>query len=70
MYNFNALLSRMKYIPRWSLMRQSRTEYVAEHTTEVMQLAHTLAVISRVHFDTHVDEKKIVLCALYHDISE
>ncbi|MEG1049044.1 MAG: 5'-deoxynucleotidase [Oscillospiraceae bacterium] len=51
-------------------MRQSRTEYVAEHTTEVMQLAHTLAVISRVHFDTQVDEKSIVLCALYHDISE
>lgn len=51
-------------------MRQSRGEYVAEHTAEVMQLAHTLAAIANRKFGRNVDEKKIVFCALYHDISE
>ena len=70
MYNFNALVSRIKYIPRWSLMRQSRQEYLAEHTTEVMQIAHTLAAVAKEKFGADVDEKNIVLCGLYHDISE
>ena len=70
MYNFNALVSRIKYIPRWSLMRQSRQEYLAEHTTEVMQIAHTLAAIAKEKFGEQVDEKNIVMCSLYHDISE
>ena len=70
MYNFNALVSRIKYIPRWSLMRQSRQEYLAEHTTEVMQIAHTLAAVANAKFGADVDEKNIVLCGLYHDISE
>ena len=70
MFNFNALVSRIKYIPRWSLMRQSRTEYLAEHTTEVMQIAHTLAAVAKEKFGADVDERNIVLCGLYHDISE
>ena len=70
MYNFNALVSRIKYIPRWSLMRQSRQEYLAEHTTEVMQIAHTLAAVAKEKFGADVDEKNIVICSLYHDISE
>ena len=70
MFNFNALVSRIKYIPRWSLMRQSRQEYLAEHTTEVMQIAHTLAAVAKEKFGVEVDEKNIVLCGLYHDISE
>ncbi|MBR5251498.1 MAG: 5'-deoxynucleotidase [Oscillospiraceae bacterium] len=70
MFNFNALVSRIKYIPRWSLMRQSRQEFLAEHTTEVMHIAHTLAAVARTKFGADVDEKNIVLCGLYHDISE
>ena len=70
MFNFNDLISRLKYIPRWSLMRQSRQEYLAEHTTEVMHIAHTLAVLAKEKFCAEVDEKNIVLCGLYHDISE
>ncbi|MBR2028773.1 MAG: 5'-deoxynucleotidase [Oscillospiraceae bacterium] len=70
MFNFNALVSRIKYIPRWSLMRQSRPEYLAEHTTEVMQIAHTLAAVAKEKFGADVEEKNIVICSLYHDISE
>ena len=61
MYNFNALVSRIKYIPRWSLMRQSRQEYLAEHTTEVMHIAHTLAAVAKEKFGADVDEKNIVI---------
>ena len=70
MFNFNALVSRIKYIPRWSLMRQSRPEYVAEHSAEVMQLAHTLALIGNTKFGKSYNVENIVLSALYHDISE
>lgn len=70
MYNFNALLSRMKYIPRWSLMRQSRPEDVAQHTREVMFLAHTLGRIATEIFSRQADVPKMVLCRLYHDVSE
>ena len=54
MFNFNALVSRIKYIPRWSLMRQSRQEYLAEHTTEVMHIAHTLAAVAKEKFGADV----------------
>ena len=40
-YPFNALVSRMKYIRRWSLMHSARPETLSEHTTETAILAHT-----------------------------
>ncbi len=70
MYNFNALLSRMKYLPRWGLMRQSHSEDVAQHTTEVMLIAHTLCGIADKIFNKEVNGKNVVLTALYHDMSE
>ena len=41
-YPFSALLSRMKYITRWSLMRSTRAESLSEHTADTALLAHTL----------------------------
>ena len=32
LYPFNALLARMKYITRWSLMHSTRAESLSEHT--------------------------------------
>ena len=34
-YNFFALISRMKYIDRWALMRNNREENLCEHCLEV-----------------------------------
>ena len=51
-------------------MRQTRPEYVAEHTTEVMQLAHTLALIGNTKFGKAYNIENILLSSLYHDISE
>ena len=38
-YPFNALVSRMKYIRRWSLMHAARPETLSEHTAETAILA-------------------------------
>ena len=46
-YAFNALVSRMKYIRRWSLMHSARPETLSEHTTETAILAHTLCLIAQ-----------------------
>lgn len=70
MFHFNALLSRMKYIPRWGLMKQSATEDLAQHTTQVMFIAHTLAILANEKFGQNIKEEELVLCCLYHDISE
>ena len=70
MYNFNALLARLKYIPRWSLMRQNTEEDVAQHTTEVMLVAHTLCLLANNEFGHKVDSEKVLVCGLYHDVSE
>ncbi|MBQ3394185.1 MAG: 5'-deoxynucleotidase [Oscillospiraceae bacterium] len=70
MFNFNALLNRLKYIPRWSLMRQTNGEDVAQHTTQVMLIAHTLCMISTGRFGREADSEKVVLCRLYHDAPE
>ena len=32
LYPFSALLARMKYITRWSLMHSTRAESLSEHT--------------------------------------
>ena len=68
--HFYALLSRMKYILRWGLMRQSRPENLSEHTAETAVLAHALAVIGNRRLGRRYDEGQAVLYALYHDCSE
>ena len=68
--SFYAMLSRMKYIPRWALMRNSRQENIEEHTAEVAIIAHALAEITNKRFEGQVDVSKCVLLALYHDVPE
>ena len=67
---FCAMLSRMKYIPRWSLMRCARTETLAEHTAETAQLAHVLCCASNALFGGDVRADKVAAAALYHDAPE
>lgn len=70
MSNFFALLSRMKYIDRWALMRSTRSESLSEHTLEVAMLSHALAEIGNTYFEKNYDVGKAALIALYHDASE
>ena len=67
---FIAYTDRMKLIERWSLMRNTRHENVAEHSLETAIIAHMLAVIEKVKFGADVDPEKAAAAALYHDASE
>lgn len=69
-YGFFAYIFRMRYIARWALMRNTRTENVEEHSYEVAVLAHALAVIGRDVFHKNVDPDKAATAALFHDAPE
>ena len=49
MNNYFAMMSRMKYIDRWALMRNTRAENLSEHSLEVSMIAHALAVIGNTY---------------------
>ncbi|BDH45085.1 5'-deoxynucleotidase [Salmonella enterica subsp. enterica serovar Choleraesuis] len=68
--HFFAHLSRLKLINRWPLMRNVRTENVSEHSLQVAQVAHVLAVIKNRLYGGNLDAGRITLLALYHDASE
>ena len=69
-YNFFATISRMKYIERWALMRNSRSENLSEHSLEVAMIAHALCVIGNVRHGKNLNADKAALIGLYHDASE
>ena len=69
-YPFYAMLSRMKYIERWSLMRNTREENICEHSHEVAVLAHALALLHNRRYGGHADPGRCALLALYHDAPE
>ncbi len=70
-YHFFALISRMKYIMRWGLKRNSIPENVQEHSHMTAVLAHALASIRRDVFGkTDVNPEVCATYALFHDASE
>ena len=69
-HNFFAYLSRMRYISRWSLMRNALDENIQEHSHQVAVLAHALGVIRRDVFGVDCDPEEYAAVALYHDCSE
>ena len=54
-HRFFALISRMRYIGRWGLMRNTDPENVQEHSHMVAVLAHALAVIRNEKFGGHAE---------------
>ncbi|MBQ9644215.1 MAG: 5'-deoxynucleotidase [Lachnospiraceae bacterium] len=69
-YHFFAAISRMKYIDRWQLMRNSREENLCEHSMEVGMIAHALCVIGNVRYGKNLDADRAAVIGLYHDASE
>ena len=69
-YHFYAMLSRMKNIYRWGLMRNTRRETLSEHSFEVALVAHALAVIHNKRFGGNVNAERCALLAIYHDTTE
>ena len=69
-HSFFALLSRMKYIHRWALMRNAREENLSEHCLEVGILTHALCLIGNKKLNKKLSVDRAVLRALYHDAAE
>ncbi len=69
-YNFYAYLSRMRYIERWSMMHSSVKENIMEHSEQVAQIAHALALIRNKFFAGNVNADKCVSLAVFHECSE
>ena len=70
MNSFFALISRMRYIGRWGLMRSSIPENVQEHSHMVAVIAHALGVIRREVFGRECDPNALAAAALFHDAPE
>ena len=68
--HFFAYISRMRFIQRWALMRNTAPENVQEHSHQVAVLAHALALIRNEKFGGQVDPGLVAAAALYHDASE
>ena len=68
--HFFAYISRMRFIQRWALMRNTAPENVQEHSHQAAVLAHALAVIRNEKFGGTVDPGLVAAAALYHDASE
>lgn len=68
--NFFAYISRMKYIGRWSLMRNALPENIQEHSHMTAVIAHALAVIRRDVYGIPCNPEECATVALYHDCSE
>ena len=69
-YNFFAYMARMKLIRRWSLMKSVSDENIAEHSAQVAEIAHALALIKNRYFGGELNADRIGMAALYHETSE
>lgn len=69
-FHFFAFLSRMKFITRWGLMRNTNSESIQEHSLQVSMIAHALALIKNTYFGGSVNPERIAVIAMYHDSNE
>ena len=67
---FFAMMTRMRNITRWGLMRNNITENLTEHSYDTAVTAHALAVIGKEKFGKDIDPGQIAAVALFHDASE
>lgn len=68
--SFFAMMSRMKYINRWALMRNSYPENISEHSLEVGMLAHVLTLIGNKKCGKNLNAERAALIGMYHDCTE
>ena len=68
--HFFAYLYRLRYIERWSLMRNTHKESVAVHSYYVAALAHLLCTIANEVYGKNVPTGEVVALALFHDATE
>lgn len=69
-YHYFAMLSRMKHIVRWGLMRNTRTENLSEHSLETAFIAHALCKINNVRLGGNLNGDRAAVLAMFHDTTE
>ncbi|HEX9060054.1 MAG TPA: 5'-deoxynucleotidase [Clostridia bacterium] len=69
-YHFFAFLSRMKYINRWGLMRNTQPENIQEHSLQVAVISHALANIRNAYFGGNLNPERIAVIGIFHDCNE
>lgn len=69
-HHFFAMHSRMKHINRWALMRNTKSENIAEHSNDVAAIAHAIAVIKNIRFGGNLNCDRAAVLGLYHDMPE
>ena len=67
---FFAMISRMRYIDRWALMRNEHGENLSEHSFDVAVIAHALAALRNERFGGSVNGERAALLGLFHDAPE
>lgn len=67
---FFSYMYRLRYIERWSLMRNVVRENVAEHTFHVAILTHALCTIGNEIYGKSLPTDALVSRALFHDATE
>lgn len=70
MSHFFAYLSKMRFVTRWGLMRNTYVENLQEHSLQVAVIAHALAVIRNARFAGSVNPERAATLALFHDAGE
>jgi 5'-deoxynucleotidase len=68
--HFLAYLYRLRHIERWSLMRNTTRENVAEHSYHVALLTHLLCEIGNRVFGKRLNADRAAAMALFHDATE
>lgn len=68
--HFFALFSRMKYIDRWALMRNTDKESLSQHSLDVAAIAHALALIGNKRLGKSYNSDRIAVIGMYHDMPE
>ncbi len=68
--HFFAYMSKMKYIKRWGIMRNTVEENIQEHSLQAAMIAHALALIKNRMFGGNVNPERVMALAVYHEAGE
>ena len=69
-HHFFAYVSRMKFIQRWGLMRNTSPENDMEHALQTAMIAHAIALIGNKRYFRSYQAEHVMALALYHDSCE
>ena len=69
-HHFFAYVSRMRYIQRWGLMKNTSAENDMEHSFQTAMTAHAIALIGNSRYGRSYDAEHVMAMALYHDACE